>query len=214
MILFLDTVSPLPEFCLIEDNKIIYSNQILSNQSEKMSDLLIPSYMHIEQKFNLNSKLQLLIINTGPGSYTALRVGISFFSAISLSKNLNFIGISCADLFRFIIPSNELTTSGIYISSSNDQHFIGFFDIKLNKFKIKKIEKNISLNQQDIHIKSLDRIYINENSHENKKKIPLNIKIKEIKFSNIVSNNIKKIKDFKNNDIIEPIYCSNNKILN
>ena len=39
MILFLDTVSPLPEFCLIEDNKIIFSNQILSNQSEKMSDL-------------------------------------------------------------------------------------------------------------------------------------------------------------------------------
>ena len=82
--------------------------------------------MHIEQKFNLNSKLQLLLINTGPGSYTALRVGISFFFAISFSKNLNFIGISCADLFRFIIPSNELVTSGIYISSSNDQQFIWF----------------------------------------------------------------------------------------
>ena len=36
----------------------------------------------------------------------------------------------------------------------------GLFDVKLNKFKIKKIEKNISLNQQDIDIKSLDKIYI------------------------------------------------------
>ena len=214
MILFLDTVSSLPEFSLIDDNKIIHSNQILSNQNDKMSNLLIPSYLELDQKFNLNSKLQLLLINTGPGSYTALRVGIAFFSGLSLSKNINLIGVPCFDLFRFIIPNQELTSSGIYISSSNDQNFVYFFDLKENQFKVKKIEKNVTLDNQGIDISILKKIYVNESLQENKKKIFPDIEIKVITFSKLVNKNIRKIKNLKKNQIIEPIYYSNNKVLN
>lgn len=214
MILFLDTVSSLPEFLLIEDNKIIYSNKILSNQNDKMSDLLIPSYLQLEKKFNLNSNLQLLIINTGPGSYTALRVGIAFLSGLSLSKNLNLIGVPCIDLFRFIIPDEEFISSGIYISSSNDQNFICFFDLKNNQFKIKKIEKNISLDNQNIDLSLLKKIYVNENLQDNNKKLLPDLEIKVITFSKLVNRNINKIQNYKKNEIIEPIYYSNNKILN
>ena len=213
MILFLDTVSSLPEFSIIEDNKIIHSNQILSNQNEKMSDLLIPSYLSIEKKYNLKSKLQLLLINTGPGSYTALRVGIAFFSGLSLSQNIDIIGLPCIDLFRFIIPSEELMFTGVYISSSNDQNFIYFFDLKVNQFKIKKIEKNKSLDEQDIDLSILKNIYINESLQGNLN-LRLDIKVKIIKFSKLVNQNIKKIEKYKKNEIIEPLYFSNNKILN
>ena len=78
MILFLDTVSPLPEFSLIGDNKIIFSKKIINNHHEKMSDYLIKSYTDLE-KFSLDQKLENLIINIGPGSYTSLRIGIAFF---------------------------------------------------------------------------------------------------------------------------------------
>ena len=213
MILFLDTVSSLPEFSIIEDNKIIHSNQILSNQNEQMSDLLIPSYLSIEKKYNLKSKLQLLLINTGPGSYTALRVGIAFFSGLSLSQNIDIIGLPCIDLYRFIIPSEELMFTGVYISSSNDQNFIYFFDLKVNQFKIKKIEKNKSLDEQDIDLSILKKIYINESLQENLN-IRLDIEVRVIKFSKLVNQNIKKIEKFKKNEIIEPLYFSNNKILN
>ena len=213
MILFLDTVSSLPEFSIIEDNKIIHSNQILSNQNEQMSDLLIPSYLSIEKKYNLKSKLQLLLINTGPGSYTALRVGIAFFSGLSLSQNIDIIGLPCIDLFRFIIPSEELMFSGVYISSSNDQNFIYFFDLKVNQFKIKKIEKNKSLDEQDIDLSILKKIYINESLQGNLN-IRLDVEVKVIKFSKLVNQNIKKIEKYKKNEIIEPLYFSNNKILN
>ena len=213
MILFLDTVSSLPEFSIIEDNKIIHSNQILSNQNEKMSDLLIPSYLSIEKKYNLKSKLQLLLINTGPGSYTALRVGIAFFSGLSLSQNIDIIGLPCIDLFRFIIPSEELMFTGVYISSSNDQNFIYFFDLKVNQFKIKKIEKNKSLDEQDIDLSILKKIYINESLQGNLN-IRLDVEVKVIKFSKLINQNIKKIEKYKKNEIIEPLYFSNNKILN
>tara|TARA_B110000116_G_C16793421_1_gene565183 strand:+ start:1738 stop:2382 length:645 start_codon:yes stop_codon:yes gene_type:complete len=214
MILFLDTISSLPEFCLIEDKKIVYSKKILPNQNDKMSDLLIPSYLELEKDFNLNSKLKLLITNTGPGSYTALRIGIAFFASLSLSKNISLIGISCIDLFRFIIPDEELYTSGIMISSSNDQNFICIFNKNKNRFIINKIEKNLTLPKQDIYLSMLKKVYTNENLNEENKGIFLDKKINVLTFSEIVNMKIEKIENLKKNDIIKPIYYSNNKILN
>ena len=78
MILFLDTISPLPEFSLIEDNKIIYSKKILIKE-EKLSNSILPAYVELDREFLLSKKLQYLITCTGPGSYTALRIGIAFF---------------------------------------------------------------------------------------------------------------------------------------
>ena len=213
MILFLDTVSSLPEFSLIEDNKIIYSNKILSNPNDKMSDLLIPAYINLEKKFNLSSNLELLLINTGPGSYTALRVGIAFFSGLSLSQNIDLIGLSCTDLFQLIIPNEELLYTGIYVSSSNDQNFICLFNKKESQFKIQKIEKNISFDKQGINVSSLNKIYFNENTKYDKN-LFLHQETKIINFSKIVNNNINKIKNYDKNIIIKPIYSSNNKILN
>ena len=55
MILFLDVVSPLPEFSLIEDNKIIFSKKILTNNLDKMSDYIIQVYIDLEKKFYLDN---------------------------------------------------------------------------------------------------------------------------------------------------------------
>ena len=71
--------------------------------------------------------LKLLLTNTGPGSYTALRVGISFLSGLSVSKNIKLKGIPCCDLISYVIPREKLNSSGIYINSSNNQNFICFF---------------------------------------------------------------------------------------
>ena len=110
MILFLDTVSPLPEFSLIQDNKIIYSKKILNNDLDKMSDCIIPAYIHLEKKFLLNAKLQCLITNTGPGSYTALRIGIAFLSGLSIAKKIDLIGLPCLDLYLYAINRDQFNS--------------------------------------------------------------------------------------------------------
>ena len=86
MILFLDTISPLPEFSIIEDNKIIYSKRIINNNSSKFSDSLIPLYMKINKEFNLRENLHFLIIkekdmlslNTKPHYYEIDKFDIEF----------------------------------------------------------------------------------------------------------------------------------------
>ena len=212
MILFLDVVSPLPEFSLIEDNKIVFSKKILTNSFDKMSDCIIPTYIDLEKKFSLDKKLELLVTNTGPGSYTALRVGIAFLSGLSLAKNINLIGLSCIELFRYVIKNEELSSSVIYITSSNNQNFFYFYSLKKNKYIINKIENDD--NPLELHQLSIKKIFINSDLPEFQLELLNKRKYTKIVFHSIVSQNIKKIISLPKQDIIEPIYISNNKILN
>jgi tRNA A37 threonylcarbamoyladenosine modification protein TsaB len=212
MILFFDVVSSLPEFSLIEDNKVIYSKKIHNISYKKMSDNIVPAYLELEKEFSLNNKLKLLIVNTGPGSYTALRVGIAFLSGLSLSKNIDLIGLNCLDIFSYEINKHNLNSSGIFIESSNDQKFIYIYQNFEDNFKIIKIDKNDSLKLNDIfHIK---KIYTNSIIALNKIQILMNIERQEFFFKNLVACNIDRIALLPQKDIIRPIYISNNETLN
>lgn len=212
MILFLDIVSPLPEFSLIEDNKIIYSKKILTNNLDKMSDYIIPIYIDLEKKFSLDKKLKLLVTNTGPGSYTALRVGIAFLSGLSIAQNINLIGLSCIDLFRYAIKNEELSSSAIYICSSNNQKFMCYYSIIKNKYLINKIENDNIL--FELHKLSIKNIFANSVLPKTQSKFFQNIKYNKIIFHDLVNKNIKQIISLPKQKIIQPIYISNNKILN
>ena len=209
MILFLDTVSPLPEFSLIGDNKIIFSKKIINNHHEKMSDYLIKSYTDLEKKFSLDQKLENLIINIGPGSYTSLRIGIAFFSGLSLSYQIGLKGIPCVDFYKYIISKDDLLFTGIYINSANNQKFICIYDQKKEYYNIHKIE---SFNE--IENFKIKKIISNTELNNNNPNPFKNIKYQSISFKEIIIKNLDAIMGLESPKIIEPIYISNNKILN
>ena len=60
MILFLDTVSPLPTFTVIKDNKVIHSIHILDKNSNKISDRIIPAFLELQKESQLVIKLKNL----------------------------------------------------------------------------------------------------------------------------------------------------------
>ena len=211
MILFLDTVSSLPEFSLIEDNKIIFTKKILTNNQDKMSDFILPVYINLEKKFFLTQKLKFLVINTGPGSYTSLRIGISFLSGLSLGLNISLIGLTCFDLFRYAIANEDLISSAIFINSSYNQNFICIYCAKKNTYTIHKIEDNNSLALKKLSIK---KIFTNNEFAVKQLDLPQKIKYRKLNFNQLVNLNMKKIISLPKQDIIEPIYISNNKILN
>ena len=209
MILFLDTISPLPEFSLIADNKIIFSKKIINNHHEKMSDYLIKSYTDLEKKFSLDQKLENLIINIGPGSYTSLRIGIAFFSGLSLSYQIDLKGIPCVDFYKYLISKDDLLLTGIYINSANNQKFICIYDEKKEDYNIHKIE---SFNE--IKNFKINKIISNTELNENNLNLFKNIKYQSISFKEIIIKNLDAIMKLENPKIIKPIYISNNKILN
>ena len=201
MFLFLDVASPIPEFHIINDKKIIYSIQIIDKTNEKLSNKLIPTYLKLDKIYNLQENMKKLIITTGPASYTSLRVGASFISGLSLSMNLPVSVISNETIYKLINdPGKKI---GIYFESSNNQIF---FSYKKNSiFFNDRIE-----NKNYIIPKFISFIYYNINLPEFKDK-----KFESAAFSikNIIEKNLDFL-IFNKNFIIKPIYISNNSTLN
>ena len=139
MILFLDTVSPLPVFSVIKENKVIKSIQILKKNSNKISDCIIPAYFTLQNQLQINDKIEKLIVCTGPGSFTALRVGIAFMYGLSISKKISLIGTSCTDFLQFTISKSYEKKTLMIICSSNNQNFIAISSNKNDKYLINKI---------------------------------------------------------------------------
>lgn len=201
MFLLLDVASPIPEFHLINDKKIIDSIKILDNNDQKLSDLLIPTYLEIDTAYKLSDNLKKLIITIGPGSYTALRVGASFVAGLSQSMNLPVSAVSTLTIHNHLSePRNHI---GIYFESSNKQKFFSYQ--KNHQFIHEKID-DMSYTLPD----SVSKLLYNYT-------LPnfINTKIESKIFSikNNVIENLDKL-EFDKDLIIKPIYISNNTILN
>jgi len=201
MFLFLDVASPISEFHLINDKKIIDSIKITNKTDQKLSDLLIPTYIKIDNDYKLSKKLKKLIITIGPGSYTALRVGASFIAGLSQSMDLPVAVISTTTIYKHLSDTNK--EIGIYFESSNNQKFF------LYKKNLEYI--NIKIENQNFIIPELiSYIFYNLGLP---KFIDTKIKSEIFSIKMHVLENLHKI-EFNKNLIIKPIYISNNSILN
>ena len=207
MILFLDTVSPLPEFSLIKKNNIIKSIQILNQKSNKISDCIIPAFLRIQ----LKNKIKKLVVCTGPGSFTALRVGISFMYGLSFSKKIPLIGVSCPDLLQLAIPKSNQEKTLVFVNSSNDQNFICTLSNQDKKYIIDKYDDNLPdrINEKAYNY-SISNYEISQNVINTYNLQNHNV----MKLNEIIRCNVKQITLLPASHIVEPIYISDNKILN
>ena len=201
MFLFLDVASPIPEFHLINDKKIIDSIKIIDNYDQKLSDLVIPTYLNIDNTYKLSKNLKKLIITIGPGSYTALRVGASFIAGLSQSMNIPVSAVSILTIHNHLFGENNHI--GVFFESSNNQKFFSYY--KNHKFIHEKIDDELYKIPN-----SVSKVFYNfiKPNFINTK---IQCEIFSIKI--IVIDNLDKL-EFDNNPIIKPIYISNNTILN
>ena len=203
MLLFLDIISSIPEFCVIDDNKIILQQKITQSETDKLSDNIIQSYIEIDKRLNLTNNLKKISTTIGPGSYTSLRVGSAFISGLMISRNIPYYPLTIEDILNFNAIKHPKKKLGVFITSSNNQKFF-CYKIKDNNMKYYKIENN----KYSIP-KHIDSILFNES------KINENNEVEQMKFSFFEEfyNNYNNF-TFKKNIIIEPIYISNNQLLN
>ena len=210
MILFLDAVSPSPVFSVINEYKIIKSIQILNKNSKKISECIIPAYHRLQNQIQINDKIEKLIVCTGPGSFTALRVGIAFMYGLSISKKISIIGTSCIELLQFVIPKINKKKTLMVICSSNDQNFLAASLNKNNKYTIYKIDNNFHSTTIDYskYIYCISNYKLSSNLV---KTLNLN-NYQQINLTEIVRSNLYNILSLPIKSIIEPIYISDNKI--
>ena len=203
MLLFLDVISPIPEFCVIDDNKIILQQKITQDETDRLSDNIIQSYIEIDKRLNLTKNLKKISTTIGPGSYTSLRVGSAFISGLIISRKIPYYPLSIEDILNFNSIKYSSKNLAVFITSSNNQKFL-CYKIKDNQMEYYKIENN----KYSIP-KHIDFILFNES------KINENNQVEQMQFSFFEEfyNNYNNF-TFKKNIIIEPIYISNNQLLN
>jgi len=201
MFLFLDVASPIPEFHIIKDKKIVDSIKIIEDADKKLSDEIIPKYLEINNTYNLSKEISHLILSIGPGSYTALRVGASFVAGLSQSMNIPIAIISSETICDYLYKAEKKIA--VYFESSNDQKFF--------TFKKDKNYYHYKITNDDFSIpKNISFIFYNFNLP---KFINNKIDMEIFSYKKIILKNFDKL-TFKKNFIIKPIYISNNSILN
>ena len=203
MLLFLDVISPIPEFCVIDDNKVILKEKIIQNETDRLSDNIIQSYTEIDKRLNLTQNLKKLSTTIGPGSYTSLRVGSAFISGLMISRKIPYYPLSIEDILNFNSKKSSKNNLGVFITSSNNQEFLCYKN-EDNEMEYNKIENNKFSIPEHVELILFNKTEINENN-----------KLEQIQFSFFEEfyknyNNL----TFKKNIIIKPIYISNNQLLN
>lgn len=204
MFLFLDVISPLPEFFVIEDNKVVFNKKIIKSESNKISDNIFQVYYEINNELNLSKYLKKTAITIGPGSYTSLRVGAAFISGLNISKEIQFCPISILDIFNFKSTIINTEDTAIFISSSSNQDFICTMN-KDQNVEYKKYEDDF----YDLP-NNINTILYNYKKLDYEKDI---LQQHKFSFINEILENQSKL-DFKKENMVKPIYISNNKILN
>ena len=215
MILFLDVISPVPKFVLIDNNKVIESLHILNKNNSKVSNCLHKKFLTLQKKYNLLDLLECLIVCTGPGSYTSLRVGISFMFGLSYSIKKPLKGITCTELFSLFINVDDIDKTFIIICSGNNQYFACFPIQNENyNYKILKIDGKDSFENIDLTLYSKCISNFNLPDFINKE---IYSGIGKIEFMNLQDKLYEKFFSISNDltinaNVLQPIYISNNKL--
>ena len=79
------------------DYKINNNDQLVSN----ILNLLKKHKVNIDNKFSI-------IVNIGPGSFSAIRTSLSVAKGMKISKNINIYGFKNSDLKQFDLANIEL----------------------------------------------------------------------------------------------------------
>ena len=97
-----------------KDNKIalkVDNNFYIHDIDKKINnnDQLVSSILNLikKHKVNFDSKFSILV-NNGPGSFSAVRVSLAVAKGIKISKKINLFGFSNRDLGQFSLANIEL----------------------------------------------------------------------------------------------------------
>ena len=103
--------------CIGKDDKIglrINKNFYIHELDYKINnnDQLVLNILNLVKKYkvNINNKFSI-IVNIGPGSFSAIRTSISVAKGIKISKNINLYGFKNSDLKQFDLANIELLIS-------------------------------------------------------------------------------------------------------
>ena len=125
LILGISTSSNIASVALSKDAECIKELNINNNKTH--SETLLPLINELLSETNIKLQdINLIACDTGPGSLTGIRIGISTVKAIAESLNIPVIAVSSLEGLAYNIHDSECICS--LIDAKNNQVYCGLFD--------------------------------------------------------------------------------------
>ena len=180
MNLMIDTCTNRIILAILDDSKVFsFCNEIIENQ---MSNIIMEKIENCFKEANIEpSEIKRILVATGPGSYTGIRIGVTIAKTYAWSLKKEIIPISSLEVMISGYKDDKLLVP--YIDARRNAVFGAIYDSNLNP--ILKDQYILFDNLKD-KVKNKDYILVSEDN-ENKPKIDF-IKIVN-KYKNINSVN-------------------------
>lgn len=140
-ILAISSALPFTEIALVEGNKTLYYRGWRAdyNEAEKLLENLRAIKEH---------KLNKVVVVTGPGGFTGLRVGVTMANTIAYANNIKVHGIETTEFLQAKIP-NHYKNNTIILSRMN---LPGIKDLLAGKKQIKYATGDLTPEQVKLHL--------------------------------------------------------------
>ena len=132
-VLAIDTSSKLCSVALLEDTNLIKKLELDNGLTH--SETLMPLIKQLLKECDLTlNKINLLVSDIGPGSFTGIRIGVSTCKAFSDSLNIPCVGISSLEVLAHNIKNDSIICSTI--DCKNDNCYFALYELNSGIYNI------------------------------------------------------------------------------
>ncbi len=155
--LYLDTHRSVIVFALYKDEKLWKKKEILSPMDHSM--ILIPSLKEFLEENHLKVEdLSDLVVVTGPGSFTGVRLGVTIAKTLSYSLNIPIRGLTSLECFLPIEEKNVYLSipekNGYFIGKLDEKKITKYLYLSKDEFaelkQINKVLENLEINYETL----------------------------------------------------------------
>ena len=89
------------------------------DNKKKTNDQLVLIILNLVKKYKINfNEISSILVNSGPGSFSSMRVSLAVAKGIKISKKINLYGFKNSDLGQFNLANIELLIKKNFIQNN------------------------------------------------------------------------------------------------
>ena len=140
-----DTSSAQGQLCILRDDELLAQKKWMKQGSH--SEVITDQFIELLNEAQLSIEdIQQIYCTTGPGSFTGIRVGLSFCKSLAYSFNLSLVPVN--SLFALALSSKKMGSIVSLIDAQKNTFFVSLF--KKDKDNITTLEQDKTVSIKDI----------------------------------------------------------------
>ncbi len=144
MLLAVDTATRMVGLALYDGVRVGSERTWSSNRYHTVE--LAPAVEQMLADADITTKVKAIGVATGPGSFTALRIGLAFAKGFAFSENIPLIGIPTLDIVATAQPLAEMPLAAV-LQAGRKRLSVGWYKVEENRWQATDRLENLTLDE-------------------------------------------------------------------